>query len=98
MPCPYGYMDFDNTKNVKDHEDDSDSSLVDELPIAAKAVNGVGNHHQVIKEAINYATYLRTDVLLSALKCLSHTDPLDNNSPPIHDEHFFILIHQGNLK
>ena len=48
-----------------------------------------------ISEPLNYTTYLRIDVLLSALKCLSHTNPADLTSPPVHDEHFFILLHQG---
>jgi hypothetical protein len=97
MPCPYAQLFFDDTKNIKDNED-SDASLVDELPIKATTVNDVGDHQPMINEPVNYATYLRTDVLLSAQKCLSHTDPLDSNSLPVHDEHFFILIHQGNCK
>ena len=46
-------------------------------------------------EPLNYTSYLRVDTLLSALKCLSHTDPSDPSSPHVHDEHFFIMIHQG---
>ncbi|CAF1073743.1 unnamed protein product [Adineta steineri] len=93
MPCPYAQLIVDDTKHINDSSD-SDTSIVDEVLITKTAVNGTGNHHQSINEPLNYATYLRTDLLLSALKCLSHTDPLDNNSPPVHDEHFFILIHQ----
>ncbi|CAF0890908.1 unnamed protein product [Adineta steineri] len=93
MPCPYAQLIVDDTKHIND-SDDSDNSIVDEVLMTKTAVNGTGNHHQSANEPLNYATYLRTDLLLSALKCLSHTDPLDNNSPPVHDEHFFILIHQ----
>ena len=46
-------------------------------------------------ELLNYTTYLRTDPLLNALKCLSRIDPSDESSSHVHDEHFFILIHQG---
>ena len=48
------------------------------------------------KEQLNYTTYINTEPLLNALKCLSHVDPSEESSPPVHDEHFFILIHQGN--
>jgi hypothetical protein len=98
MPCPYAQLIFDDTNNIKDNED-SDTSSVDELPITTTTtVNGVGNHHQVIKEPVTYKSYLQTDVLLSMQKCHSHTDPLDNSSPPVHDEHFFLLIHQGKFE
>ncbi|CAF1378012.1 unnamed protein product, partial [Didymodactylos carnosus] len=45
-------------------------------------------------EPLNYTTYLGLVQLLSSMKCLSRTDPTDENSPHQHDEHFFILIHQ----
>ncbi|CAF1628627.1 unnamed protein product, partial [Adineta ricciae] len=61
-------------------------------PYAHSSLDDSKVNHQL--ETLDYSTYLRTDLLLSALKCHSHTDPLDNNSPPIHDEHFFILVHQ----
>ncbi len=97
MPCPYAQLIFDDTKNIKDNED-SDTSSVDELPIPTTTVNGVDNHHQLIKEPVTYRSYLQTDVLLCLQNCHSHTDPLDNNSPPVHDEHFFLLIHQGKFE
>ena len=94
MPCPYAYMIFDDVKNVEDN-DKSDTIVVDRVSMGKTTVN---NQHEVNKESSNYMKYLRTDVLLSALNCVSLTDPLDKNSPPVHDEHFFILIHQGNFK
>jgi hypothetical protein len=61
--------------------------------------NGDGNdHHEEVAEPLNYTKYLGLNSLLSALRCLSHTDRSNIESPPVHDEHFFILFHQGNLK
>ena len=51
MPCPYTQLIFDDTKHVKDN-DGSDTNIVDELPITT-TVNGVVNHHQIIKEPLN---------------------------------------------
>lgn len=46
-------------------------------------------------EPLNYTHYLGIHTLLSALNRLSHIDPSDVTSPPVHDEHFFIIVHQG---
>ncbi len=93
MPCPFTQLIF----NGDDNEcDDDDNSIIDGIFVqTTPTVNSASNHHEVIEEPLNYTSYLRVDILLSALKCLSHTDPADNTSPHVHDEHFFILIHQG---
>ncbi|UJR20120.1 hypothetical protein I4U23_023252 [Adineta vaga] len=83
MSCPYAQFIFDNTK--ANHSQNG-------LTVVATENNNHDDRRK--KETLDYATYLRTDILLTALKCHSHTDHLDANSPPIHDEHFFILIHQ----
>ena len=49
------------------------------------------------KQPLTYTTYLGITTLLSSLRCLSHKNPLDKTSPPVHDEHFFIIVHQGNF-
>ncbi|CAF3364780.1 unnamed protein product, partial [Rotaria sp. Silwood2] len=74
--------------------DDDSNSIIDELSISTTVQNGTNNHHEIVNEPLNYTTYLHTDILFSALKCLSHIDRSNNSSPAVHDEHFFILIHQ----
>ncbi|CAF3417964.1 unnamed protein product [Rotaria sp. Silwood2] len=89
MSCPIIRPVFDNVRN-----DDNESSMIDGLSISTTTENGTNNYHKTVDEPLNYTKYLKTDILLSALKCLSHTDRSDDTSPPVHDEHFFILIHQ----
>jgi len=91
MPCPFAQPIFNSIEN-----DNDDTSIIDGLPVSTTSTtNGTPNDYEVIEEPLNYTSYLRVDILLSALKCLSHTDPSDSTSPYVHDEHFFILIHQG---
>ncbi|CAF0797322.1 unnamed protein product [Didymodactylos carnosus] len=45
------------------------------------------------KETLNYITYLGLDQLLSSLSCLSVSNESDGK--PVHDEHFFIILHQA---
>jgi len=92
MPCPYAQPIFDNIENGNDSGCD-DTSIIDGLLVST--ANGVSNHDERIEEPLNYTSYLGLDAVLSALKCRSHTDPSDSRSPHVHDEHFFILIHQG---
>ncbi|CAF4317768.1 unnamed protein product [Rotaria socialis] len=89
MSCPFMQPTFDNIPN-----DSSDNDLTGESPIHTTTQNGNGSHDEIVQQPLNYSTYLRTNILLSALKCLSHTNRSDNSTPPVHDEHFFILIHQ----
>jgi hypothetical protein len=96
MPCPFLRPNFDNMKNGDENEHD-DENTSPELPITTMATN-VNNHHEEVVKPLTYTTYLGLNLLLSALRCLSHTDRSDDTTPPVHDEHFFILIHQGNLK
>lgn len=62
----------------------------------APAIDDVESSSPTPKEPLNYTTYLRLPGVLDSVRCLSHVNPLDETSPPIHDEHFFIIIHQGN--
>ena len=90
MSCPYLASiadDGNNSGNVNNEHDTLPTTNGDD-----QLETEEGNRHE---EPLNYTTYLRTEQLLMALKCLSHTDSTDNTSPPVHDEHFFILIHQG---
>jgi hypothetical protein len=66
--------------------------------LQSTTTNDVDNHQENDAEPLNYTKYLGIGLLLSSLRCLSHTDRADTNSPPVHGEHFFILIHQGNLR
>jgi hypothetical protein len=90
MPCPFLRPNFDNMEN-------GDENTIPELPVTT-TVTDVNNHHEEVVKPLTYTTYLGLNLLLSALRCLSHTDRSNIESPPVHDEHFFILIHQGNLK
>jgi hypothetical protein len=96
MACPFLQPNIDNTNNGDDNEND-DESVSRVLPVTTTAT-GSNDHHEEVEEPLNYTTYLGLNSLLSALRCLSHTDRSDDTTPPVHDEHFFILIHQGNLK
>lgn len=96
MPCPFLQPTSNDMKNGYDTEDDNVSILDGPLN---SLTNETNNHHeQVAKEPLNYTTYLHIDKLLSGIKCLSHIDPSDNTSAHVHDEHYFILIHQSKLK
>ena len=79
MACPYP------------HGNPSEPEKGDENPQNAV----VDDNQQVDNEPLNYTSYLGIETLLSTLKCLSHTDSSDPSSPHVHDEHFFIIIHQG---
>ena len=79
MACPYL------------HGNPSEPEKGDENPQNAV----VDDNQQVAREPLNYTSYLDIGTLLSAMKRLSHTDPSNSNSPHVHDEHFFIMIHQG---
>ncbi|CAF0891687.1 unnamed protein product [Adineta steineri] len=87
MSCPYLQSDLDNMEN--------NNSNVDEIPILTKTANSITNDHVHVTEPLNYTTYLGLDSLLSSLRCLSHVDRSNENSLPVHDEHFFIIIHQA---
>ncbi|CAF1024810.1 unnamed protein product [Adineta steineri] len=73
----------------------SNSSNIDEIPILIKTANSITNDHVHVTEPLNYTTYLGLDSLLSSLRCLSHVDRSNESSLPVHDEHFFIIIHQA---
>ena len=92
MPCPFAQLNSNGIENHIDNECDSDRIIDGLLTDGTSTANGNSNHD---KEPLNYTTYLHVDMLLSALKCLSHIDPSDSTSPHVHDEHFFILVHQG---
>jgi hypothetical protein len=96
MACPALNPNIDNTSNGDDNEHD-DESVSSVLPNTTTATGG-NDHHEEVAEPLNYTKYLGLNPLLSALRCLSHTNRSDITSPPVHDEHFFILFHQGNLK
>jgi hypothetical protein len=89
MACPYLGSISDDPNNVADH-----TQLV--TITQDEHIEHVSSTEQQVP--LNYTTYLRTPLLLGALKCLSHIDLSDEQSPPVHDEHFFILIHQGKYQ
>ncbi|CAF0826601.1 unnamed protein product [Adineta steineri] len=87
MSCPYLQSNLDNMKN--------NNSNVDQIPILTTTANSITNDHVHVTEPLNYTTYLGLNSLLSSLRCLSHVDRSNESSLPVHDEHFFIIIHQA---
>ncbi|CAF1222080.1 unnamed protein product [Rotaria sordida] len=96
MSCPYARQmsnDLMDTNNDQ-YNNGSDTNVSNPQMNRSISVNGVDDHSKATKEPLNYTSYLGLNKLLSSLQCVSHIDPTDNCSPPVHDEHFFILIHQ----
>ena len=80
--------------NHSEHNGDV-ADLNGEILQAIPMINDVEDSSTTSKEPLNYTTYLRLPGVLDSVHCLSHVNPLDETSPPIHDEHFFIIIHQS---
>jgi hypothetical protein len=74
----------DNTSEISTHDEHSHET------IAISSIEGPPN------ESLNYTNYLHLNELLNGVHCLSHRDPYDVNTPHVHDEHFFIIVHQSN--
>jgi tryptophan 2,3-dioxygenase len=101
MTCPYAQSMMNvinnNNNDIVDKNKQSTSTTMvngDDADLLVKNKK----KKEKDEEPLNYTTYLRTETLLSALRCLSHINPSDENSEPVHDEHFFILLHQGKLR
>ena len=92
MSCPY----MNATSDIHNDHDAVSSTNSTEESTASNVGPESTTQKDKPKEPLNYTTYLCIEKILDALKCLSHVDPSDENSPHVHDEHFFILIHQGN--
>ena len=112
MSCPYARQMFNGStpgvsqrptskkniyQNGNHYENGGDFSSMDEQFVPVPSLDDVEDASVVTNEPLNYTSYLRLDPVLNAAKMLSHIDPSDENSPPVHDEHFFIIIHQGNF-
>lgn len=88
MSCPYARQTSINgiKSNGIHNGNKADISTIDENSDKIQA-----------KKTLNYIDYLHLQSVLNSVHCLSHCDPFDVTSPPVHDEHFFIIIHQGNF-
>ena len=95
MSCPYLQTTNDDLNQTNNPDIEGNIQSPAEMFVSNDSHKSTTKENDQ-KEPLNYTKYICTEQLLTALKCLSHIDPLDENSPHVHDEHFFILIHQGN--
>ena len=83
-------------KSTNDHKDDRCKTNAIEEHIQLTSTNNNAEHSsETSKQPLNYATYLNLSRVLHSVRCLSHVNPLDETSPSVHDEYFFITIHQS---
>lgn len=87
----FSYSRQKSTSSVSNHSEHNGEILQ-----VTPTIDVVEDSSTTSKEPLNYTTYLRLPGVLDSVHCLSHVNPSDETSPPIHDEHFFIIIHQSN--
>ena len=79
------------------NSDASDTDISEENFQVLPTTSDVENSSQTSKQPLTYTTYLHLLGILNNVHCLSRVDPSDETSPSVHDEHFFIIIHQSNF-